>query len=91
MDGRRSLIGDDAAQPPRLGVAQSSPLIGAQGETPSRKSVIGADPVAPLVRERSGVWEVSVDGVFVGDYMKREDAEAAAERRSRSSARKAAE
>lgn len=90
MDGRRSLIGDEAAQVSSRRVAHpSTPLIGARGEAPSRRSVIGARSVAPLVRERSGVWEVSVGGVFVGDYTKREHAEAAALRRIGSSARKA--
>ena len=89
MDGRRCLIGDEAAQLSggRLG-RRSSPVIGARGQVPSRNSVIGTGHVAPLVRERSGVWEVSVGGVFVGDYAKREHAEAAAAGRSGSSARK---
>ena len=91
MDGRRSLIGDEAAQRFARRVAHpASPLIGARGEAPSRNSVIGSGNAAPLVRERSGVWEVSVGGVFVGDYAMREHAEAAAARRSGGSVRKVA-
>lgn len=31
-----------------------------------------------LTRERHGIWSVTVDGAFLGDYHHREDAEAAA-------------
>lgn len=89
MDGRRCLIGDDRAQTSvSLVQRPSSPLIGARAQIPSRDSVIGTGHVVPIVRERSGVWEVSVGGVFVGDYAKREHAEAAAAGRTGLSAMK---
>ena len=42
------------------------------------------EPAVPegrvLTRERHGIWSVTVDGAFLGDYHHREDAEAAAKR-----------
>lgn len=38
---------------------------------------LGATPDRVQLRQRSGVWEVRVDGVFMGDYHRRESAIAA--------------
>jgi hypothetical protein len=74
----------------RLGVAQS-PAGGSEtkaasgGSSPAKVEVSqGPPPETPAlrdrveVRQRSGVWEVRVDGVFHGDYLQQQHAVAAA-------------
>ncbi len=89
MDGRRCIIGDeDARRAAFSGARAPSPVIGSRNEAPSRSAMIGSSASAPLVRKRTGVWEVSVGGVFVGDYAKREHADEAAARRIGAAGRK---
>jgi hypothetical protein len=77
----RSVIGMRAAQTARESSSRS--------EGPMRKAdqfSIGIEPVAQArsvangvkVRERNGIWRVTVDGNFFGDYHTREDADASA-------------
>lgn len=67
-DGRRSVLGDEASGlSARRCATPPSPLIGVRREASPSGYANGTARCVPLVRYRSGVRELSVDGMFACD------------------------
>ena len=56
------------------------PTVAPPGKDTPELPSSSANPQRVQVRKRNGVWEVKVDGVFRGDYLKEANARAAAAR-----------
>lgn len=71
------LLGDRRSTKINETAATEKPPIFEQDKGPAR-SVLSPRPDRVQVRQRSGIWEVKVDGAFRGDYRRREQAMTAA-------------
>ncbi|MFD2855014.1 hypothetical protein [Seohaeicola zhoushanensis] len=73
------LLGETRAPQPKpldMPVEQPAPTQGEGGRKPSAEQMVQRDRVQ--MRERSGIWEVKLDGKFYGDFLQKEPAIAAA-------------